>query len=78
MDIQTRKIEFVQEFLRLNDEKSISRFEKLIQKERKASDAFVPMSVNELNRRIDTSMADSESDKLTDADNLLEEIQKWQ
>ena len=56
MDIQTRKIEFVREFLKLNDEKVIFRFEKLIREERKSTNPFVSMSVTELQLPIDTSM----------------------
>lgn len=76
-DIQTRKIEFVQEFLKLNDEKIISRFEQLIRKEKKAIEDFKPMSQRELNRRIDASMKDSENGRLIEADDLLEVIKEW-
>ncbi|MEA4948431.1 hypothetical protein SDC9_123905 [bioreactor metagenome] len=77
MDLQTRKIKFVQEFLGLEDEKLISRFERLIRKERKVSDSFTPMRVSDLHRRIDLSMTDSENGKLTGADDLLDEIKRW-
>lgn len=76
-DIQTRKIEFVQEFLKLNDEKIISRFEQLIRKEKKAIEDFKPMSQRELNRRIDASMKDSENGRLIETDDLLEVIKEW-
>jgi hypothetical protein len=33
MDLQSRKIEFVQEFLKLQSEEAISRLEKLLKKE---------------------------------------------
>ncbi|HHV84452.1 MAG TPA: hypothetical protein GXX42_01360 [Petrimonas sp.] len=69
MDLQTRKIKFVQEFLGLEDEKLISRFERLIRAE--------GMRVRDLHRRIDLSMTDSENGKLTGADDLLDEIKRW-
>jgi hypothetical protein len=60
MDIQTRKIEFVQEFLKLQSEETISQFEKLLKKSHiKESDLDVePMSIAELNKRIDKSEKD--------------------
>ena len=35
MDLQTRKIEFVQEFLKIQSEEAIERLEKLLKKEKK-------------------------------------------
>lgn len=39
MDLQTRKIKFVQEFLKLQSEQAISRLEKILQKEVGSSDS---------------------------------------
>ena len=64
MDLQTRKITFVQEFLNLQNEKFISLSEKL-----------EPMTMEELNRRIDRSIEDSENGRLTESGDLLSEIQ---
>ena len=58
MDIQTRKIAFVQAFLKLKSEESISLFERILQSE--ATDHFQPMSRDELNERIDQSENDFE------------------
>lgn len=38
MDIQTRKIEFVQEFLKLQSEKAISRLESVLKTEKQTSE----------------------------------------
>jgi len=57
MDIQTRKMEFVREFLKIQREDIITRFEKLLQKE-KTTINFKLMSLEELNNRIDQSEAD--------------------
>lgn len=74
MDIQTRKIEFVQEFLKLQSEELISRFEKLL----KTNQNIVkPMDIEELNSRIDKSLLDSENDKITENSDLISEIQQW-
>ncbi|WP_026903743.1 hypothetical protein [Pedobacter glucosidilyticus] len=73
MDLQTRKIEFVKEFLSLQNEELISSLENLLKGEKKAA----PMSLTKLNKRINTSMTDSENDSVIKAENLISEIQKW-
>ncbi len=79
MDLQTRKITFVQEFLNLQNEEIISLFEKLLRKEKKKilAKKSEPMTIEELNKRIDRSIEDSENGRLTESDNLLSEIEKW-
>ncbi|SDF25432.1 hypothetical protein SAMN05421636_1323 [Pricia antarctica] len=78
MDLQSRKIEFVQEFLKLQSEEAISRLEKLLKIEKKwDGDELEPMTVKELNERIDKSMEDSKNGRLTEVNQLLAEIEKW-
>ena len=79
MNIEARKIEFIQEFLKLQREETISKLEKILQKERKYSDSRKndTMSARELNKRIDKSMEDSRNGRLTEANDLLAEIEKW-
>lgn len=79
MDLQTRKIEFIQEFLKLQSEEAISRLEKLLKKEKKEfeKNSIQPMTVEQFNKRIDKSMDDSKKGKLTESNYLLEEIEKW-
>jgi hypothetical protein len=69
MDLQTRKIEFVQEFLKLQSEELISQFEKLLQK--KAQKNLKPMSIKELNSRIDKSEKDFKEGKFKTSSELL-------
>lgn len=79
MDLQSRKISFVQEFLSIESEELISRFEKLL-KNRKATEEdadFWPMTIAELNRRIDQSEQDSINGRLTEMNDFLAEIEKW-
>lgn len=78
MNIEARKIEFIQEFLKLQSEEAISKLEKVLLKERTNSENVAkPMSAKEMNRRIDQSMEDSENGRLTEANDLLAEIEKW-
>ncbi|MGY8911549.1 MAG: hypothetical protein ACKVIG_17050 [Flavobacteriales bacterium] len=79
MNIEARKIEFIQEFLKLQSDEAISKLEKILRKERNHFDnrKIEPMSVQELNMRIDKSMEDSKNGRLTEANDLLAEIKEW-
>jgi hypothetical protein len=78
MDIQTRKIEFVKEFLKLQNEELLVRLEKLLgsEKTQKVND-FQPMTIDEFNERIDQSMEDSKNERLIKSTDLIAEIKKW-
>ena len=79
MDLQTRKITFVQEFLKIQSEEVIIRLEKILEKEkeRMTLSDLSPMSLEEFNKRIDQSLLDSENDRLTENNDLTTEIQGW-
>lgn len=78
MDIQTRKVEFVREFLKIQNEELLTLMEKLLHSTKKDAESKLhPMSVEELNKRIDKSMEDSENEKLTKSSDLIREIQQW-
>ncbi len=79
MDLQTRKISFVQEFINIQNEEIILQFEKLLRIEKKkiSSKELKSMTLEEFNRRIDTSLEDSEKGRLTESSKLLSEIEKW-
>lgn len=79
MDLQTRKISFVQEFLKIQSEEVIVRLEKALKKEKKniKENVLRPMTVEEFNHRIDQSLSDSKNGKLTENDDLATEIQEW-
>ena len=75
MDIQTRTIQFLQEFLKIQNEDLLPRLENLLHA--KSEREFKTMTVSEMNNRIDESMHDSENERLTSADDLMKEIKKW-
>lgn len=78
MDMQTRKIEFVRDFLKLQNEEVLILMESLLRSSKEdVENEFQPMSVEELNQRIDKSMKDSENGKLTKSSDLITEIQGW-
>jgi len=59
MNIQARKIEFIQEFLKLQSEEVILRMEKFLKMEKEL--IINPMSTEELNKRLELSESDFEN-----------------
>lgn len=79
MDIETRKISFVQEFLRLQNEEIISELENFLRK-RKAElieENMKPMTMDQYNDEIDRAMEDSKNGRMIKATDLKEKIRKW-
>ncbi|MCD9577106.1 hypothetical protein [Flavobacterium soyae] len=76
MDLQTRKIEFVQEFLKIQSEEVISQLENLLKSRNKKnedeSDFLSPFSIEEFNNRIDQSEDDFKKGKYKTTSQLLE------
>ena len=79
MDLQKRKIEFVQEFLKIKNEEVVARLEKILRNEKNSSgrNHLEPMSIEEFNSRIDKSMDDSKNGKLIKATDLKARMKKW-
>jgi hypothetical protein len=79
MDIQTRKLNFVQEFLRLRNIKLIEKLEKILL-EYKAKDYeanLKPISLDNFNKMIDKSVEDAKQGNVVDARELKESVKKW-
>ncbi len=79
MDIQTKKINFVQEFLRLKDEEVINKLDSLLklEKKKKFEQEARPYSEEEFNAIIDKSEKDSKDGKVISADDLKNIIDTW-
>ncbi len=77
MNIQTRKIEFIQAFLKIQSEDLISRLEELLQKGREEEAEFEPMRIEEFNQRVNIALSDSEDDSVTENSKLMSEIRQW-
>lgn len=77
MDLSTRKLNFVQDFLKLKSEKVISEFEKLLKEENKKDLDIKPMSITDFQIRIEKSFDDSKNGKITEVNELISEIEKW-
>lgn len=79
MDLETRKISFVQEFLKIQNEEIISDLENLLHK-RKAElyeSKLKPMSIEQFHSNIKQSLEDSENGRVTTSEDLLKEIETW-
>ena len=76
MDLQTRKITFVQEFLRLQNEEIISGLENFLRnkKAEQFEQTLKPMSIEQYNLEIDQSMKDSDEGRIISAKDLKEKV----
>lgn len=79
MDIQTKKINFIQEFLRLKDEELVNKLDSLLklEKKKKFDKETIPYSKEEFNAIIDKSEKDSKDGKVISADDLKNDIDTW-
>lgn len=79
MDLQTRKIHFIQEVLRVKNENIIEKLEKILHQERKKviDKELSPMTIEEFNSLIDSSESDAENDRMYNAGEILKDIDTW-
>lgn len=77
MNIETRKIEFVQAFLSLQSEELISQFEKLLKKAKQSDDELKPFTIEELKERIAKSEEDFENGRFKTQEELEKISSNW-
>jgi hypothetical protein len=79
MDIQLRKIHFVQEFLRLENEQLIAKLEDILISEKKKlyESGLKPYTVEELYQSVQEAKADADEGRVTKAEDLQREIDSW-
>ena len=72
MNIETRKISFIQEFLRVQNEEIVIGLEKLLreQKSEQYENDLKPMDLKQFNDEIDQALVDSENDRVIKATEL--------
>lgn len=73
MDIQSRKLEFIKDFLALQSEEAITQLEKLLKKSQKteSKESFKPFTLEELEDRISKSEDDFKNNRYKTSDELL-------
>jgi len=76
MNIETRKLSFIQEFLRINNEEIVIGLENLLKKwkSEQYENELKPMDLKQFNDEIDQALNDSENDRVIKAAELKE---KW-
>jgi hypothetical protein len=79
MDLQQRKIHFVQEFLRLNNEAIINKLEDILKLEKikNYSAAAVPYTMDEFIQMIDKAEDDSKNNRVKSVHELKEDSKSW-
>ena len=79
MDLQVRKIHFVQEFLRLNNEQIVNKLEGILKTEKSKlyNDSPKILSMDEFDSMIDKAEDDSKNNRLKSAHELKNDIKSW-
>jgi hypothetical protein len=79
MDLQTRKIHFIQEFLRTANSNILEKFEKMLRQERKKmyENDVKPMTIDEYEKRIDLAIDDYKNNRLSSTKKLKNDIASW-
>ena len=79
MDLEARKILFVQEFLRIKNEDLIKGLENFLRKGKTEilDKEFKPLSLEQLHEDIDQSIIDSKNGNLIKATDLKAKIDQW-
>ena len=79
MDLQTKKINFIQEFLRVNSEEVINKLDNLLHNEKRRiyEQDLKPMSIDSFNATIDQSEDDTKNGRVVDAQQLRKDIEEW-
>ena len=79
MDIQSRKINLIQEFLRINSEELINKLDKFLHNEKRKiyEKELKPMSIDSFNTMIDEAEDDAANGRVVEAKILKKEIEKW-
>lgn len=79
MDIQTKKLKLIKEFLSISDEKLLDKLESIISKEKKKkyTEELEPMSLNEFHEMIDEAILDYENGRVTSLQDLKKEVLTW-
>lgn len=79
MNIEAKKLSFIQEFLKIDNEKIINALENLLQKSKSEyyEEEMTPMTLKQLNSEIDEAINDEKHNRLTKSKDLKQKIQEW-
>ncbi len=79
MDIQARKLNLIEEFIRITDESIIEKLEFLVRTEKKKlyERELKPMSLNEFHEMIDQAKDDKTNGRVVSHEDLKTKIKSW-
>ncbi len=79
MDLQTRKLDFIQDFLKYANNSILDKFEALLKQEREKEfeQEIKPMTLKQYEQRIDKALNDVEHNRVKSARALKNEIATW-
>ncbi|NLB79637.1 MAG: hypothetical protein GX796_12600 [Clostridiaceae bacterium] len=79
MNIQAKKLELIEEFLRISDENLILKLETFLKNEKKIyrERNLKPMSINEFREMIDTALKDKDTGNVISHEELKEKVKSW-
>jgi hypothetical protein len=79
MNIQARKLNLIEEFLRISDESLITKLESFIKQEKKVSHErnLKPMSLNELQEMMGQAKHDSNAGRVISHQELKKKVKTW-
>jgi hypothetical protein len=79
MNIQSRKLELIEQFLHISDETLITKLESFLKNEQKASynKKLTPMSMEEFHTIIDTSKNDAAEGRVVSHQDLKKRVKTW-
>lgn len=79
MNIAARKLNVIEEFLRISDEKTILKFESLLRdlEDKKVSENLKPMTLDEFYSMIDQAEDDIKNGRVIETKELLKKIDSW-
>jgi len=73
MDIQTRKLEFISEFLKIQSEELVSKLENVL----KNNEKLTPFTKEELIRRVEKSELDFQNGRFKSQEDLEKISENW-
>jgi hypothetical protein len=79
MDLQSRKIHFIQEFLKYANTNILDKFEEMLKQERNKEfeKKIKPMTLKEYELRVLTAIEDVNNNRVRSAKTLKDEIATW-
>lgn len=80
MTVETRKLNLIEEFIKITDEDLITRMEELVldDKRKRYEQRFKPMGMEEFHSMIEQSRNEIENGLITTQEDLKKEIKSWE